>query len=197
MAGLSIVLALLFFSTASARVGVGIGLGKIKVNEEMKAGAIYELPSLPVLNTGDEVSNYKITVQYHEGQEQRSDMGQKPGEDWFIFSPDTFSLEPNGSMMVDISLSVPLKAIPGNYFAYLEAHPVQISEAGKTSIGIAAASKLYFTISPSNIFQGVYYRFISLYSKYHPWDTVVASVIFLALIIRFVGKKFKFKIEKT
>ncbi len=182
---------------AFARIGVGVGTGKIVVDQPLKPGLIYTLPSLSVLNTGDEPGEYEASIEYHEGQETRDDMGLKPAKEWFSFEPANFHLEPGQSQQVQIKLSLPIKGVkPGTYFAYLEGHPVQKDVTGQTRIGVAAAAKLYFTVAPANIFQGIYYRFISLYSRYHPWDTIVLVFILLAIAFRFVSKRFKFQIAK-
>jgi len=182
---------------ALGRIGVGVGTGKIVVNKPLKPGLIYDLPSLSVMNTGDEPGNYGVSIEYHEGQEARSDMGLKPSREWFNFEPEKFYLEPGQAQQVKIKLTLPLKGVkPGAYFVYLEGHPIKKDVAGQTSIGVAAAAKLYFTVAASNIFQGIYYRFISLYSRYHPWDTIVLALIAAAILFRFVSKRFKFQIAK-
>jgi len=178
------------------RIGVGIGTGKIQVDEPFKAGGIYDLPVLPVLNTGDEPGEYGVSIEYHEGQETNSEMGLRPAAEWFNFEPQSFHLEPGKVQIVKITLTLPAKTQPGNYFCYLEGHPVKKSVSGQTSIGVAAAAKLYFTVSPANIFQGIYYRFISLYRRYHPWDTIILVIIFVGLILWFISKRFKFQIAK-
>ena len=173
------------------RIGVGVGIGKIQVDEPLKPGIIYDLPSLPVLNTGDEPGEYEVSVEYHEGVPQI-----RPDREWFHFEPQSFHLESGGVQTVKITLTLPAKTQPGDYFAYLEGHPVKKSEVGQTSVGVAAAAKLYFTVAPANIFQGIYYRFISLYSRYHPWDTIVLVIIILAILITIFRKKFKIQIAK-
>ncbi len=179
-----------------ARIGVGVGAGKIYTDEQLRAGGIYDLPAVPVLNTGDETANYQVSVQYFEKQETRSDMGLRPAEEWFTFTPQTFSLEPGKVQTVKVTLTLPTKVTPGNYYALLEAQPMKKSVAGETSIGIAAATQLWFTIAPANFFQGIYYRFISLYSRYHPWDTIVLAVIFVAALLWYISKRFKFQIAR-
>jgi P pilus assembly chaperone PapD len=176
---------------ALARVGVGVGIGKIQVDKPLKAGLIYNLPSLPVLNTGDEPSQYEVSIEYHENVPEL-----RPAREWFKFEPQSFYLEPGQTQSVRVTLTIPLKTKPGNYFAYLEGHPIKKAEKGTTSVGIAAAAKLYFTVKPSNIFEGIYYRFISLYSQYHPWDTIILVVIFVVLVITYFSKKFKIQIAK-
>jgi len=181
---------------ALARVGVGVGVGKIQINEPLKAGGIYNLTALPVLNTGDEPGEYGVSVEYHEGQETNPEMGLRPDKEWFSFEPGLFSLEPGAAQTVAIKLSLPVKTVPGDYFAYLEGHPIKKAGAGVTLIGIAAAAKLYFTVAPANIFQGLYYRFISLYSQYHPWDTIILAMIVAAVVFRLISKRFRFQIAK-
>lgn len=173
------------------RIGVGVGTGKIQIDKPLKAGGIYDLPVLPVLNTGDEPGEYGASVEYQENVPQ-----MRPAREWFHFEPQSFSLKPGEVQLVKVTLTVPTKTKPGDYFAYLEGHPVKKSVSGQTSIGVAAAAKLYFTVAPSNIFEGIYYRFVSLYSRYHPWDTIVLAVIFVAILLRFIGKRFKFQIAR-
>jgi len=175
-----------------ARIGVGVGIGKMEVEKKLKAGMVLQLPSLPILNTGDELTEYEATVEYHEGVPEL-----RPPREWFSFNPQKFYLEPGKVQQVEVILSVPLKAQPGDYFCYLEGHPIKKkSGQGGAAIGVAAAAKLYFTVVPANIFQGIYYRFISLYSRYHPWDTIVLVIIIFAILIIIFRKKFKIQIAK-
>jgi len=187
-----VVLFLLFVFpiVADARVGVGVGSGKIQVDEELKPGQIYILPTLPVMNTGDEPMDYGVSVEYHEGVFPRC------GVEWFKFSPSSFRLEPGTVQTVEISLSIPLKAEPGNYFVYLSAHPVSNSEegGGGAAIGIAAASKLYFTVAPANIWAGIYYRTVSIFKLYYPWPMVISALALLIILMSIVRKFFSFNI---
>ncbi len=71
-----------FSSSVWARVGVGIGTGKIVVEDKLKPGEIYKLPSVAVLNTGDEPGEYEVGITYHEKQPELL-----PPEGWFNFKP--------------------------------------------------------------------------------------------------------------
>lgn len=175
-----------------ARIGVGVGIGKMQVEKKLKPGMVLQLPSLPILNTGDEPSEYEATVEYHEGVPELW-----PPREWISFNPQKFYLEPGKVQQVEVTLSVSVKAQPGDYFCYLEGHPIKKkSGQGGASIGVAAAAKLYFTVVPANIFQGIYYRFISLYSRYHPWDTIILAIIFAAILILLFRKRFKIQIAR-
>lgn len=171
-------------SAAFASIGVGVGTGKIVVNEKLKSGQIYTLPSISVINTGDQDSDYEVSVTFNQKQDQRF-----PKEGWFTFSPKKFSLKPKQAQVVDITLSLPLKTQPGDYFAYLEAHPLKKAQSGQANIGVAAATKLSFTISPSNILEAIYYRLLSLWKLYLPYSAIlVAALLVVAAAVAF--KKF-------
>lgn len=164
---------------ALAKIGVGMGTGKIQVDQVLKAGLIYTLPSITVLNTGDESSEYGVGIQYHENQPE-----MKPPKEWFGFEPSEFHLEPGQSQIVQVKLTLPVRgAKPGDYFAFLQGFPVKKAIVGGTSVGVAAAAKLYFTVAPANFFAGVYYRAVSLLTLYSPWSYVFSAIIIAALAI--------------
>ena len=182
---------LIFPFLAMARIGVGIGGGKIIVDEPLKAGTLWDLPSVTILNTGDEASDYEVAVAFHNDQTEIW-----PDREWFKFEPQEFYLEPGEAQIVEVKLNLPVKVLPGDYFAFIEGRPLKRAiEGGGTNIGIAAASKLYFTVAPNNIFQGVYYRFLSLYNNAKPWSYVVLAVIVAAILIIIFKKTFKIKLS--
>ena len=188
---LGVLIAVLFLPLASfASVGVGIGTGKIQVDKLLQPGQIYPLPPLTVINTGDEPSEYNVSISYLTGQAEL-----KPDAKWFAYEPTHVYLTANDSKLIGITLTLPVNARPGDYFAYLQAQPMKVDAApGSTSIGVAAAAKLYFTVAPANIWQGIYYRFIYLYAKYSPWDTVILAIIAGAALILIFKKFFKIQI---
>ncbi len=182
---------LLFFAfptLAIASIGVGVATGKIEVTEKLKPGIVYKIPAVTVVNTGTEPSDYSIDIAYNETQSEL-----KPDKKWFSFSPVNFHLDPQQVQKVDITLTVPLKVTPGKYFSYIEGFPVRQPGAGSV-VGVAAASKLYFEVIPANVFEGIYYRLVSLWRAYLPWTNigvgVLAGVIAIVIFRRF------FKIEK-
>lgn len=176
------------YQYVQARVGVGVATGKIQLNEALKPGIVYDLPPLTVLNTGDEAHSYEVTIQYYETQDQL-----KPVADWFKFSPQTFNLEPGAGQAVNITITVPVKVQPGDYFAFLEGRPAKVASA-ETQVNVAAAAKLYFTIAPANFFQGLYYRTMSFIQRSAPWSYIVLVVVLLAAFIVLFKKYFTFNI---
>lgn len=192
---LSVILISLFvlswgFNTVLARIGVGVGVGKIQVDEDLRPGVIYNLPPVTVLNTGDEASDYELSIEYHEKQPQL-----RPKEEWFIFSPSDFYLEPGGAQQVDIKLNLPLKMEPGDYFAYVEAHPTKKAVNGQTRIGVAAATKLYFTVVPANFIQGIYYKIVSFWRVYSPWPQRVLFTLLASLALLLFKKFFNIQVN--
>ena len=183
-------LVLFFPVLALAKIGVGIGTGKIVLDQPLKPGLIYTLPVLTILNTGDEPSEYGVSITHRENQPE-----MKPSLEWFSFEPKTFYLEPGKAQQVQVKLSIPIKNVkPGDYFVFLEGHPVKISTAGGTNIGIAAAAKLYFTVAPANVFAGIYYRVVSLFTMYAPWSYVVLAVILASLLVVLIRRYFSLNI---
>lgn len=190
-----IVVALLSFLSLAitpvlADIGVGVGTGKIQVDEDLKPGIIYELPSLSVVNTGTVESDYEVEISYHEKQPQL-----RPDGDWFIFSPKTFHLKPGETQLVSIKLSLPLKTEPGDYFGYIEAHPFNKAQSGNTTIGVAAAAKLYFTIVPANFLTAIYYKITSFWKVYAPWPQRTAMLVGIILLIALTKKYFNIQVN--
>lgn len=169
----------------SANIGVGIGPGKIELEKPVKPGGLYKMPPFTVINTGDEAGEYEVSIEYQDGQSKLW-----PARDWFVLNPGKIHLNPGQSQSVDISVNIPIKAKPGEYFAFLSAHPVSNSNVpGKANMEISAAAKIYFAISPANVFQALYYRTVFLLSKYAPWSYVLLTII-LGSILLVIGRHF-------
>ncbi len=167
-----------------------MGTGKIQVDELLKPGLIYALPPFTVFNSGDEPSEYGVGIQFHEDQPE-----MRPLKEWFSFEPSQFHLEPGQSQVVQIKLTLPVKGVnPGDYFAFLQGFPVKKTTAGGTSIGVAAAAKLYFTVAPANFFTGAYYRIVSFFALYSPWSWVVLGAVLAVVIVTLFKKHFAFQI---
>lgn len=176
---------------ADAQVGVGVNLGKISVDEPLMPGGSYRLPSIGVINSGQVTSDYEMEVTYYHEQKEL-----KPSPEWIEFAPKTFNLEPGQSLSVAITLNIPVKAKPGDYFAFLEVHPV--AEKGGVAVGIAAATKLYFSVKPANIFSAVISRVSTFFETNAPFSWVGLGVLVLIIVIfvlwRFV--RISFRVER-
>jgi len=172
-------------SETMAGIGVGVGTGKIVIDETLKPGTIYRLPPISVINTGDVEGRYSLTVTYHQDQKEL-----RPEIEWFKFSPNEFNLKPGQIQSVEMTLDLPIQTVPGDYFAYLEAFPLSnTDDGGGTTIGIAAASKIYFSVDPENMIMGIYYKALSLWNFYAPWPARI-SILLGAIILIVIAKKY-------
>lgn len=178
----------LSYSVALAKVGVGMGAGEIRLTEPVKPGGIYELPSLRIFNTGDEVTTYGMDVAFHQDHPEL-----RPAQSWFSFNPSTFTLAPNASQEVKVTMIVPVKAEPGDYFAFIESGPVA-SNAPGTSVGVAVATKLFFTMVPANIWQAIGYRVSAFFDTYSPWSWVVLGIVVIVVLLILFRRFFSFNI---
>ena len=173
-----------------AQLGVGIMPGIIRVDESLLPGGRYNLPSLQVLNTGNESSDYGVELASMAEQEEL-----QPPADFIIASPTSFHLEPGANQVVSLSLDIPLKAKPGDYLAYIEAHPVATGGGGGMQIGIAAATKLYFTVKPANAFVAITNSIANFFTRNAPVSYIVPGVIVIGLLVFFLQRRIRIDIR--
>ena len=157
--------------SVSAQSGVGVNVGKIQIDQKLSTGGSYNLPSIGVINTGHDASDYSVRISFLADQEE-----QRPPENWFSFSPLEFRLEPGETRTVGIRLKVPVTARSGDYFALVEAFPVPPERTGVV-IGIAAATKLTFTVQASNRFFGSALWTYHRVNDRSPYSYVIAGLI--------------------
>ena len=162
--------------------GVGVNLGRIDVQDRLKPGGSYLLPGLGVINTGDEAGNYRLEVTYVEGQNQR-----RPPPSWLEFTPERFFLAPGQSRTIDIRIELPSGATPGDYFAFIEARPA--AEAEGVTVGVAAATRLTFTVEPSSWLAAQRLRVSRFLRDIEPWSYVVEGLI-LAGALAYLGRRY-------
>jgi len=191
-------------SVALARIGVGVGTGKIYMEGKLKPGGIYtvqesaerqedeeKFSTMSVINTGDEPSDYEMSVAFLTGQAEKW-----PDKEWFSFEPNKFYLDPGKAQTVTVRITLPVKAEPGDYFAFLEARPAKKSEgSGGARIGVAAATKLWFTVGSSNVFTALYYRTLALFRDYKPWSQIILGLVVVLILFSILKKNFNFQLS--
>jgi hypothetical protein len=199
MKGISILLATVLASAVflclptadvQAQLGVGVTPGIIRVDEPLLPGGRYNLPSVQVINTGNVSSDYGVDLSSMAEQEEL-----QPPADFIILSPTSFHLEPGASQIVSLSLDIPLKAKPGDYLAYVEAHPTATSGGGGTQIGVAAATKLYFTVKPANTFVAITNSIANFFTRNAPVSYIVPGVVLLGLLVFFLRRRIRINIR--
>jgi hypothetical protein len=166
-----------------AGVGVGVDTGKIVVDEQLLPGITYTLPSINVLNTGDEKSFYQVNIEINDREGKLN-----PGNNWFTLSPKEFELEPDAQQKIEIKLTIPTNGVqPGEYSAFLTAKPFNEGD----TIGAAAATKVYFTVKGTNIIQTTYYTLRDIFADNQPWSTLITFAPPLILVLYILRKKLR------
>jgi hypothetical protein len=187
-AGLAIVLAVM---PAAADRGVGISTGQIAVANELQPGGGYPLPRISVFNTGDVVSDYQLGVTYEVGQREHH-----PDAGWFDFDPERFTLAPGESRDINVALTIPTGAEPGDYFVLLQAQTVAL-EPGATSIGVAAATKLSFSVGSSGWIDTQWRNINRWLGEAQPWTFIVPAAVVLAFLASKAHKlPFRLRVER-
>lgn len=166
--------------------GVGVTLGIIAVDERLKGGGGYNLPKLGIINTGDEPGEYEVVISYLQGQRE-----MRPASDWFSFQPQRFFLNADEARDVNIRLTLPTGVKPGDYFAFIEAHPVA-QEQGIT-IGAAAATKLSFTVKPSGWIEAQRTNFNRIVDENEPWSYLLPASTLGALLFYMMGRSYRLR----
>jgi hypothetical protein len=174
---------------AAADPGVGVSVSDIRVDQPLAPGGRYRLPAVAVINTGSQASFYELAIS-HPADRARL----RPSESWFRFQPDLFALAPGDSRSVSVSLLLPPGAPPGDYFAYLVARPV--SRAEGVTIGIAAATRLEFTIKPSSWLEARRLWLARNLEAAQPWPLLFVVGLALLLAGRAFLFRFRLRIER-
>ncbi len=169
-------------------VGVGVNVGSIEVDEPLLSGDSYLLPPVGVVNTGHVTADYTLHVTYRETQPEL-----RPSEDWFAFDPDRFPLEPDQVQSVQVRVSVPGSAEPGDYFAFLEASP--IIEGDGVTVGVAAAVKLSFTVEPGGGGDNAVVAAWNRFDDNSPVSYSIAGAIAALLLLYLLWRRFPIRIK--
>jgi len=128
--------------TAGANsIGVGIQVGPVRLAGIAHAGQTYDLPPVYVVNTGTEPETVRLDVQRLSKGE-----GRDVPKSWFKPGQTDVHLDARQSATIPVQLVVPADAKPGPYFSDVVAHGSASIEAGAASLGVAAATKLQFTV---------------------------------------------------
>ena len=175
-------------SVAEADPGVGVNLGRIEINDRLAPGGSYNLPVLGVLNTGSDPGDYEVVITYLGDQSQK-----RPPAGWFSFQPQRFYLEAKQAESVNIRLTLPTGADPGDYFAFIEAHP--LNESQGVRISIAAATKLSFTVKPSNWFEAQRVQINRYIDDNEPWSYVIPGAALTALLLLTLRRFFRVRLR--
>ena len=165
--------------------------GALAVETSLEPGKGYFLPKIGVINTGDEVTTYAMSIGFIAGQPER-----KPDDGWFSFNPQRFTLEPGQSRDIDVSLTVPTGANPGDYFVLVRAGTTS-ADGGQARVGVAAATKVSFSIESSSWLDAQRRQVDRWLYVWSPWTYLIPAGLLLAFLATKVRRlPFRLKIER-
>jgi hypothetical protein len=185
------VVAILLATAAGADKGVGVNVGALDVETPLEPGRGYYLPKIGVINTGDEVTSYTMAIGFVDGQAD-----QRPEAGWFSFTPDRFTLLPGQSRDVDVGVKLPTTAAAGDYFVLVKAQTTS-EEGGQARVGIAAATKLSFSVEAAGWLDAQRSRLNRWLYEGSPWTYVLPGALFLVfLAVKFGRLPFRVRLER-
>jgi hypothetical protein len=159
---------------ASASIGVGIQAGPVRLGSVAQPGRTYDLPPVYVVDTGTEPESVRLVVKR---------LSHGPGRDvppsWIQVSGPDVKLTAHQSARIPVQLAVPSDARPGAYLSDVVAHGSAGLSAGQTSLAVAAATKLEFTVGDHPASPGLFAGFPGSLA----WAAAVLVLIAAAVLI--------------
>jgi hypothetical protein len=130
-----------FTQTSDASVGVGVQVSPVRLGSMAQRGGSYAL-SVDVVNTGTEAEAVSMRV---ERLSRGSARAVPPS--WIQFAGAAVQIAPGKAARVSLELVVPGQARPGEYLSDIVASGSAAGQAGTGNLGVAAATKLEFSVS--------------------------------------------------
>lgn len=130
-----------FTQTSDASVGVGVQVSPVRLGSMAHRGESYAL-SVDVVNTGTEAEAVSMRV---ERLSRGSARAVPPS--WIQFAGGAVQIAPGKAARVSLELVVPGQARPGEYLSDIVASGAAAGQAGTGNLGVAAATKLEFSVS--------------------------------------------------
>jgi hypothetical protein len=130
-----------FTQTSDASVGVGVQVSPVRLGSMAHRGERYAL-SLDVVNTGTEAEAVSLRV-----ERLSRGSGQAVPPSWIQFAGPAVQIGPGKAARISLELVVPGGARPGEYLSDIVASGSAAGQAGTGHLGVAAATKLEFSVS--------------------------------------------------
>lgn len=181
-------IAVLVPTSAVASTGVGIDVGRIAINAKLTPGGSYRLPAIGVRNPGTERASYRMGARPLEG-------ATAPPDEWFSFSPRTFTLKPGETQPVRVRLTLPASANPDDYTTLVGAELVG-GDAKGARVGAAAAARTTFTVEPANFLQARWLQLKRFVGDNAPWTWLVPALFAFGFAAWTVRRRFSFTVAR-
>jgi hypothetical protein len=130
-----------FTQTSDASVGVGVQVSPVRLGSMAHRGESYAL-SVDVVNTGTEAEAVSMRV-----ERLSRGSGRAVPPSWIQFAGAAVQIAPGKAARVSLELVVPGRATPGEYLSDIVASGSAAGQAGPGNLGVAAATKLEFSVS--------------------------------------------------
>jgi hypothetical protein len=130
-----------FAQTSDASVGVGVQVSPVRLGSMAHRGESYAL-SVDVVNTGTEAEAVSMRV-----ERLSRGSGRAVPPSWIQFAGAAVQIAPGKAARVSLELVVPGRATPGEYLSDIVASGSAAGQAGPGNLGVAAATKLEFSVS--------------------------------------------------
>jgi hypothetical protein len=133
-----------FAQSSDASIGVGVQVGPVRLGTVAHRGESYPLPPVYVVNTGTQAEAINVRVErlYHGP-------GLVVPPSWVSMTGPAVQLAPGHSARIPLQLDVPGRARPGGYMSDVVVTGSPGGAAGMAHIGVAAVTKLEFSVSPA------------------------------------------------
>jgi hypothetical protein len=127
---------------SQSSIGTGVGATPLQLQVAAKPGHRYRFPSLYVVNTGSQTSEYAVRVQQ---------LGTRPGKDvpasWLRLGRTRLRLRPHKSAVIPVRLLLPRNVPGGHYRTDLVVGTSTRRPGHGAALGAAAADELSFTVT--------------------------------------------------
>lgn len=129
---------------SQASIGIGVQNGPVRLGRVAHPGDSYTLPSVSVINTGTQTEAVTVRVER---------LSRGPGlavpPSWVHVTGPSVRLSPHRATRIPLGLAVPGDAKPGAYLSDIVVVAATRISAGKANLGVAAATKLEFSVGPA------------------------------------------------
>lgn len=177
--------------TAVASVGVGTTTPRIVIDQDVQPGGIYDLPLIPVMNTGTERSDFKVFVDRASEQTERF-----VDPRWIQVTPAAASIDASRSVLVRATIYVPLTAPSGEYQALIVAQPV-VPGASANTPSVQVGTKVVFRVVQSNLLVALFWRVLGLLMLWAPWSYIGLGFLVVVPAVWYISRRYRFAFAVT
>ena len=173
---------------AQASVGVGVQATPVSLGNVAHPGGSYALPAVYVLDTGTQAETITVRV-----ARLSKGTGRIVPPSWVRLNGAGVQLAPHQSARIPLDLAVPGGARPGRYLSDIVVTGSAVISAGQANLGVAAATKLEFSVAPEPP-PGLW----PLEPSWLWWTAIGLLVLALAVTAaRRSGVRIRIRIERT